>query len=88
MVAHYYKRYENGYLVCVGYGYGGLEITEREYNELITLIRNMPVAPVGYEYRITEQGEYVLVEAPIPEPDENEELTADEALAIITGGSV
>jgi hypothetical protein len=35
----YYANYENGKLVAIGTGYGGTEITESEYNELLTTIR-------------------------------------------------
>lgn len=84
----YYKIVVNGYLVAVGTGAGGIEITEHEYNDLLLLIAGKPAAPEGHAYRITEAGEYVLVEIPYVEPDMNEELTVDEAYEILTGGGV
>jgi hypothetical protein len=36
----YYAQYENNKLTVVGTGYGGTEITEAEYNELLTMIRH------------------------------------------------
>lgn len=75
----YHKVIADGYLVSVGAGgYGGMEITEGEYNHLCELIANKPSAPEGKEYRINEQDEYVLVEvepAPEPEPTPDEALT-------------
>lgn len=73
----FYKRFDsNGYLVAVGIGEDGIEITEEEYNALLILIHSKPDAPEGYEYRITEAGEYVLVELPpMPEPEPDEALT-------------
>lgn len=36
----YYAQYnESGTLIAIGTGYGGAEITESEYNELLTMIR-------------------------------------------------
>lgn len=80
----YYKELQNGYILTVGYGsLDGIEITEEEYNTLLGLILNKPTAPNGYEYWLTESGEYELHEAePMPEP----EPTADELLDILFGG--
>lgn len=84
----YYKRIENGLLLCIGTGLGGIEITAEEYNTLLGLIYNKPTAPEGYEYCINDDNEYVLVEAPVIEADDDDELTEDEAFAIIIGGAV
>lgn len=35
----YHAKYENGKLIAIGTGYGGVEITEEEYNRLLTEIR-------------------------------------------------
>ena len=80
---HYYVLIQNGYLVSLGTSNmqsenaGSVEVTEVEYNEWLSLINNKPTAPNGYEYWITENGEYELHETePMPEPDG--ELTIDE----------
>lgn len=79
----YYKLTANGYLVAIGTGEGGTEMTEEEYNAIFDLIRNKPPAPdATHEYWITEGGEYELVEV---EPLPDEEPTAEELLDIITG---
>ena len=40
MTARYYAQYnENGKLIAIGTGYGGTEITEAEYNALLSEIR-------------------------------------------------
>ena len=60
----------NGYLVCIGEGMSGIEISDDEYSTLYALMRDKPEAPEGYEYRINEQNEYKLVEVePLPEPE-------------------
>ena len=35
----YYKLIKNDHLIAIGTGYGGTEITEAEYNDLLTMIR-------------------------------------------------
>lgn len=82
----YWKRIADGILVAIGTGEGDTEITETEYNELLALIQSIPTAPEGYVYRVNADGEYVLVEVePMPEPSDDDELTADEAFDIIMG---
>lgn len=83
----YYKILDNGYLVAVGNGSGGEEITAEEYAELLNIIRNKPSAPEGFDYRLREDLEWELYELP-PAPIEDEEITAEEALEIIRGGAV
>lgn len=81
----YYKIIIDGYLIAVGSGSGGEEITETKYNDLLEVIRNKPTAESGYDYRLREDLEWELYELPpVPEDDE---LTAEEALKIIMGGA-
>lgn len=65
---------------CTWYGE---EITETQYNEILSMLRNRPTAPDGFAYRLTKELEWELYEAPV---EEEPELTADEALDIILGG--
>jgi hypothetical protein len=67
---------------CTWYGE---EITETQYNEILSMLRNRPTAPDGFAYRLTKELEWELYEAPV---EEEPELTADEALNIILGGEV
>lgn len=79
----YYKLIADGYLEAIGTGDGGTAITEEEYNSILDLIRNKPLAPdANHDYWITEGGEYVLVEIePLPEP----EADAQEIVDILEG---
>lgn len=61
------------------YFWHGDEITETEYNKIKSIIDNRPVAPDGYAYRLTADLQWELFELPVME--EEEELTAEEALA-------
>ena len=66
---------------CTWYG---KEITETEYNEILSMLRNRLVAPDGFAYRLTESLEWELYELPLADPDP--ELSDQEALDIILGG--
>lgn len=63
----------------------GVEITAEEYNRVLSLLRQKPTAPEGYGYRFTDADEWELYELPAEEDDP--ELTAEEALEIIVGGT-
>jgi hypothetical protein len=82
----YYKIIDSNYLVFIGVGNGGLEITETEYNSLFEIINNKPTAPTGYDYKLTKELEWELYELPQAEPEEMDE-TEEKALAydILTG---
>ena len=88
----FYKIVENGYINGIGTNGIGTnspdtvtEISETEYNEILSIIRSAPVAPDGYCYRLTEELEWVLEHLP------PETFTEDEALVCysneLTGAS-
>lgn len=86
----YYKEYDgSGYLICIGEGLNGVEIDEDEYASLLALIRARPIPPEGKDYRLRADltwEEYDL--PPAPEPTDDEEISAEEALEIMTEGYV
>ena len=96
----YYAQYnENNILIAIGTGLGGVEITEAEYNELLTMIRTkatlvdslyngeITIADVPAEWQEEIQrrvDERIAMEGSIEELD----ISAEEALDIILGGEV
>jgi hypothetical protein len=68
----YYKIINDGYILVVGTGKGNVEITEQEYNEILNVISNMPIAPQGYEYKLKDDLTWELYELPVI-VDESEE---------------
>ena len=72
-----YKYINDKYIIGVGTGSGGEEITEQEYNNILDKINNRPEAPEGYAYRLTTAMEWELCETPKTEPTAEEELLAD-----------
>lgn len=79
----YYKQIESGYILIIGTGDGGDEITESEYNEIMTIIQNRPsdTSTIGYRLKADLTWEQYEKE-PVPE----DEPTAEELLDILTGG--
>lgn len=83
----YNKQTSKNYILAIGTGYGGTEITEAEYNEIMAIIQNCPTAE-GKGYRLKTDltwEEYDL--PPEPEPSDDDEISNDEALEILLGGA-
>ena len=80
----YFKSLSDGYIYAIGTGPGGTEITEAEYNDIKSVIDNMPQAESGYRLKMDQTWE--LYELPAAPEDADQELTAEEALNIIVGG--
>lgn len=86
MMVQFYKVIENGYIV--GIGTNGPDtvpaVTEAEYEELLSVIRNAPSAPEGYAYLLrADTLTWELTELP-PEPEP--EPTAEDILDTLFGG--
>ena len=80
----YYKFIIDGYIMSIGTGNGGTEITESEYNEIMTIIQNRPSDTVTIGYRLKADMTWEAYEKePVPE----DEPTAEELLSILTGES-
>ena len=78
----YYKVIDDGYLVMVGIGDGGTEISKEEYDEILSIIQTKPQADVGYEYLLKDDLTWELVEVPVVDPADNE-ISGNELLSMI-----
>ena len=83
----YYKILQDGYIISIGKGEGGEDLTESEYTQILDSIRNKPSAPDGYEYLLKSDLTWELLELPVAPEDADSDLTDSEALAIILGGA-
>ena len=95
----YYAQYnENDTIVAIGTGYGGTEITEAEYNALLSEIREkadlvnklysgeitLDAVPVDWQEEIHRRvDERIAAEGTAEEQD----ISAEEALDILLGGA-
>ena len=83
----YYKQITKNYITTIGTGPGNIEITEAEYNQILSIIQNRPQSE-GKGYRLKTDltwEEYDL--PPVPEPSDDDEISNDEALNILLGGA-
>ena len=84
----YYKTIDNSYIISIGTGSGGEEITEQEYAEILSVIRDKPTPREGFDYRL--KTDLTWEEYALP-PVEPEPLTEEEALTryanTLTGAS-
>lgn len=85
----FYKNICGGYIESLSNGFGQKQITEEEYNNLLSIIRSAPSAPDGYTYMLrADTLEWELVEnQPEPEPPADDDVDDAEALSILLGGA-
>lgn len=50
----YYKVIEDGYITVIGENIVGEEISEEEYNNIMSVIDNRPKTREGFDYRLKE----------------------------------
>ena len=82
----YYKQIIDNYLTAIGTGPGNIEITEAEYNQIISIIQNRPQSE-GKGYRLKTNLTWEEYDLPLElEPSDEDEISAEEALDIILGG--
>lgn len=78
----YYKHIDSGYIIAIGTGGGGTEITEQEYNTILPVIKNKPLRTDSTDYHLKENltwEEYERPDDPV-EPDPIDTDTAEKAL--------
>lgn len=73
----YFKIVSDGFVLGVGTGNGGTQITPEEYQSISELIKNRPSAASGYTYMLTEALEWQLVELP-PVPPVDDPATPED----------
>lgn len=82
----YYKNIENGYITAIGTGGGGVEITEAEYNTILSVIHNKPLRAGTTDYHLKTDMTWEEYERE-PEPVDEDELDPQDALDAIFGGA-
>ena len=82
----YYKKTENGCIVMIGTGAGGVEISADEYVQIHETMFAKPETRDGFDYRLREDLTWEEFEIPMIDPND-EEISDEEALNIIMGGA-
>ena len=78
----FYKQDADGYIIAVGTG-GGTEITEEEYNTILSVIHSKPQGTETTDYRLRE--DLTWEEYPIDPPDPDPDIDDAELLDILMG---
>ena len=81
-IMRYYKTISNGYIISIGIGEGGTEITESEYSEIVSVIAEKPETTETTDYRLKDNltWEFYEVEPVTPEPTEQDYAEAGRTL--------
>lgn len=82
----YYKNMDNDYIQCLSTGTGQIEITEAEYKQILSVCEKKPTDTDGFYYRLSNDLQWE--KQPRAQNAATEDLSAEEALKIITGGVV
>lgn len=80
----FYKHISENYILSIGTGNGGTEITESEYDETLSVIHNKPPATETTDYRLRE--DLTWEEYTVDPPDPDPEIDEAEAYEILFGG--
>lgn len=82
----YYKQTSGDYILAIGTGNGNDEITEQEYNEIMSVIQSCPNEE-GKGYRLYTDLTWEEYGLPPVVLSDDDELSADEAMDILLGGA-
>lgn len=77
----YYKNLDGDYITGIGTGLGDVEITQEEYENILSVIRNRPTPDPGYDYKLRTDMTWELVEAPVV--DDDAEATDEDYIAAL-----
>ena len=78
----YFKSTDADYIVLVGTDIGGEEISQEEYEHILSVIQNRPIAEDGFTYKLRNDLTWELCEIP-PIPEEDMEATEEDYLSAL-----
>ena len=79
----YFKNVDGDYITATGIGLGDVEITQEEYEHILSVVRSRPTPEAGVMYRLRTDLTFEAVE--IPPETEDQEVSADEFMGMIEG---
>ena len=82
----YQKNTVNGYITSLVSGVSDGNITQEEYQTILSVIRAKPTPPQGFDYRLREDLTWELYELPVVPPEDEEATEADYKAALNTLG--
>ena len=82
----YYKQLSDNYILAIGTGYGGEEISEQDYNKIMSVIQSCPNEN-GKGYCLRTDLTWEEYDLPPVVLSDDDELSAEEAMNILLGGA-
>lgn len=61
----YYKNIEDGYIISISTGIGNEEITQEEFENILSLIRNRNEPEEGFDYKLRTDLMWEQVKVPV-----------------------
>lgn len=71
-MSNYYKNIEGDHISAIGTGIGDVEITQEEYDNILSVIRAKPTAEPGFGYKLRTDLTWETCEVPIIDPEDME----------------
>lgn len=78
----YFKNIEDDYIVSISTGTGAEEITQEEYDNIMSVIRSRPTPEVGYDYKLRADLTWELIEVEVI-PEDEVEISDDEFMNMV-----
>lgn len=79
---HYFKIVEDDYIALIGTGSGDNEISREEYEHILSVIQNRPVADEGFTYKLRTDLTWELCEMP-PVAEDDSEATEEDYISAL-----
>lgn len=80
----YFKNIEDDYIIAISTGSGTEEITQEEYDNILSVIQNRPIPKDGFDYKLKADLIWELVEVEVI-PEDEIEITDDEFMEMLEG---
>lgn len=78
----YYAIIEEGYIVLVGTGSGGVEIAREEYETILAVVKDCPAAEAGYCHKLRTDLTWEL--CLIPDVEDDAETMEEDYIAALS----
>lgn len=78
----YFKNIEGDYIVSISTGSGAKEITQEEYDNIMSVIRSRPTPEVGFDYKLRTDLTWETVEVEVI-PEDDKEISDNEFMDMI-----
>lgn len=76
---------KDGYIVCIGDGQGGTEISDERYHAIISAFNSKPQSTETTDYKLRVDLTWEAYAIPEPQPEPEPDIDDSEAISILLG---